>query len=222
MVGFHAAFDLDHFGFIAEDFRRDPVWTWQRTAILSLFLFSAGLGQALAFDAAQPARRFWRRWLQIAGCAVLVSAGSWLMFPRSWIFFGVLHGIAAMLPIARWTARWGHWLWLCGAVALVLPPLAVSSLLDADALRWLGLGLRKPITEDFVPLLPWLGVVWWGVAAGQSLLRRAPTLLTGPLPRPLQALATAGRHSLSVYMLHQPLLIGVIGLAAWAVGMRTR
>ena len=38
--------------------------------------------------------RFWRRWAQVAGCALLVTLGSWLMFPRSLISFGVLHGIA--------------------------------------------------------------------------------------------------------------------------------
>ena len=50
--------------------------------------------------------RFWRRWLQIAGCALLVSLGSAWMFPRSYISFGVLHGIALMLIVTRATARW--------------------------------------------------------------------------------------------------------------------
>ncbi|MBL8480501.1 MAG: DUF1624 domain-containing protein, partial [Sterolibacteriaceae bacterium] len=37
----------------------------------------------------------------MAGCALLVSAGSALMFPRTWIRFGVLHGMAVMLVLAR-------------------------------------------------------------------------------------------------------------------------
>lgn len=218
MVGFHAAFDLDHFGFIDEDFRRDPLWTGQRIVIVSLFLFSVGLGQALALDAGQPTRRFWRRWLQIAGCAALVSVGSWLMFPHSWIFFGVLHAVAVMLPIVRLTAGWGAWLWVGGAVAIALPQLLASNLFDGEALRWLGLARRKPVTEDFVPLLPWIGVVWWGLASGQLLLRRVPQVLRGAMPRSAQALAAIGRRSLAIYMLHQPLLIGLIGLVAWHLG----
>ena len=43
--------------------------------------------------------------------------------------------------------------------------------------NWLGLISRKPITEDYVPLLPWLGVVWWGLAAGQWALKHRPTWL---------------------------------------------
>ena len=42
-----------------------------------------------------------------AGCAVLVSIGSWWMVPRSFITFGVLHGIAVMLIVVRFTTSWG-------------------------------------------------------------------------------------------------------------------
>jgi len=71
---------------------------------------------------------------------------------------------------------------------------------------------KKPITEDYVPLLPWLGVMWWGVAAGTWLTRRR-TALTRPLPAALGPLARLGRWSLSYYMLHQPVLFGL--LAGW-------
>ena len=87
MTAYHFAFDLNHFGWIHQDFYRAPVWTLQRTCILSLFLLCAGLGQAWAADGGQSWRAFGRRWLQIAGCAALVSAGSWFMFPKSWIYF---------------------------------------------------------------------------------------------------------------------------------------
>jgi hypothetical protein len=107
MALFHFGFDLNHFHLLdrATNFHRDPLWTTQRTCIVSLFLLCAGLGQALALHAAAAALRFtpgfWRRWAQVAGCAVLVSLGSAFMFPRSWISFGVLHGMAVMLILAR-------------------------------------------------------------------------------------------------------------------------
>ena len=96
MTCFHFAFDLNHFGFIHQDFYRDPLWTVQRTCILSLFLLCAGCGQAIAVHSGQTWGRFWRRWSQVAACAIAVSAGSALMFPNSWIYFGVLHGMAVM------------------------------------------------------------------------------------------------------------------------------
>ena len=48
MTVYHFCFDLNHQGLISENFYRDPFWTWQRTVILSLFLFTAGLSQAVA------------------------------------------------------------------------------------------------------------------------------------------------------------------------------
>ena len=214
MALFHFGFDLNHFGLLQppQNFYRDPLWTTQRICIVSLFLFCAGLGQAVALDAAQGWPRFWRRWAQVAGCAVLVSAGSALMFPHSWISFGVLHGVAVMLLICRLTAPWGVWLWPLGAMALALPHLVQHPFFDTAATNWVGLVTRKPITEDYVPVLPWLGVMWWGLAAGQWLLARRRALLAGPLPAGLQPLALLGRWSLSFYMLHQPVLIGLVML----------
>ncbi len=219
MAIFHFCFDLNHHGFIRQDFYNDPLWTVQRSAIVSLFLFCVGLGQAVALDGGQGGPRFWRRWAQIAGCALLVSAGSWLMFPRSFITFGVLHCIAVMLILLRLAAPAGRWLWPLGLAALLLPLAVQHPFFDSRWTNWVGLVTHKPITEDYVPLLPWLGVALWGLAAGQWALHHRPTLLSAPLPSALLApgrpLAALGRWSLSFYMLHQPVLIGIVAAAAW-------
>ena len=62
-------------------------------------------------------------------------------------------------------------MWLTGAVALVLPWVARWALseplaswapwFNGKGLNWLGLVARKPYTEDYVPVFPWLGVMWW-------------------------------------------------------------
>ena len=68
-----------------------------------------------------------------------------------------------------------RWLWLAGAIALALPWCAKlllsgvdaewAPLLNGRALNWLGLVSRKPFTEDYVPVLPWLGVMLIGLLA---------------------------------------------------------
>ena len=212
MAAFHFAFDLNHFRFIHQDFYRDPFWTVQRACIVTLFMACVGAGQAIASAEQQSLRRFWRRWAQIAGCAVLVTIGSWWMFPRSYISFGVLHGIAVMLIVVRFTASWGAWRWPLGLVAIVLPKLFADPFFDTRWTNWVGLVTHLPVTEDYAPILPWLGVVWWGAAATDWLLARRRALLAGPLPCALGPLAVLGRWSLSFYMLHQPVLIGVLML----------
>jgi uncharacterized membrane protein len=217
MAVFHLCFDLNHFGWMQprQDFYADPFWTLQRSAIVSLFLFCAGVSQAVALAAGQGWGRFWRRWAQVAGCALLVSAGSALMFPHSWISFGVLHGIALMLVLGRLFAPLpGPALVVLGAVLLALSHAWAHPFFDSRWTNWVGLVTRKPVTEDYVPLLPWWGVMLWGQAAGRWLLARRAHVLSGRLPRVARPLAVLGRWSLSFYMLHQPVLIGLLMLAA--------
>lgn len=213
MVAFHAAFDLNHFGWIdpPQQFLKDPFWTWQRVAIVSLFMGCAGASQALAAQRGQSAAAFWARWRQIALCAALVSVATWVVFPTTWIRFGVLHGLALMVVLARWTAGWpSAVLAVAAALSLGLPHWVQLAVFDNPWAWGVGLGTRKPVTEDYAPLLPWMGCVWAGL-----LIARRPPLpgfrATGMLWRCLQWL---GRRPLRIYMLHQPLLWGVLLLAA--------
>ena len=226
MTVYHFCFDLNYHRLLREDFYQDPFWTWQRTAIVSLFLFTAGLSQAVALHQGQSWARFWRRWRQVALAALLVTAGSWWMFPRGFIYFGVLHGIAVMLIIVRLTAGWGRWLWWLGGLAILVKYLAPAMMASAPALlvfnapwlNWLGFINRLPVTEDYVPLLPWLGVMWWGVAAGRWALVRRPSWLgaaDAPATGVKRGLAAMGRWSLSYYLLHQPVMLGLLGAWVW-------
>ncbi|CAH0352713.1 hypothetical protein AQB9606_02777 [Aquabacterium sp. CECT 9606] len=225
MAVFHFCFDLSHQGLLAANFYEDPLWITQRTCILSLFLLCAGAGQAVATTQGQSWPRFWRRWAQVVACAALVSLGSWFMFPNSFIYFGVLHGMAVMLVVARLSAPLKAWLWPLGAIAVALPWFIRHPFFDSRATNWLGLVTYKPITEDYVPVLPWLGVMWWGMAATQWLLARHPHCMASGANGPGRgdnsgltatvraALAALGRWSLTFYMLHQPVLIGALN--AW-------
>jgi len=114
-----------------------------------------------------------------------------------------------------------------------LPQFVQHPFFDSRSTQWLGLVTRKPVTEDYVPVLPWLGVMLWGLAAGRWLQAQRPGasagvstgahtgvlsgafagVLDGSLPAVLRPLAALGRWSLSFYMLHQPVLIG--GILAW-------
>jgi uncharacterized membrane protein len=163
------------------------------------------------------------------------------MFPNSWISFGVLHGMALMLLIVRLLlllavrlpdATWlpgAAWLMLAGACVL-MPLLWRDAWFDSRWTNWIGLVTHKPVTEDYVPLLPWLGPMLIGVLAGRVLAQRAIGASPGRraeraaggtaggvagagTPAVLRPLVQLGRWPLSYYMLHQPVLIGL--LTAW-------
>lgn len=237
MTAFHFCFDLSYLGIWAQDFYRDPFWVWQRTAIVSLFLFCAGLAQAVALAQNVPWGRFLRRWGVVAACALAVSMGSYLMFPQSYIYFGVLHGMAAMLLMVRAWRGVPAWLLLVvAAIAIALPPVyrLTAGSLPPELMQWLngragsvlGLITTKPRTEDYVPLLPWLGIMLLGFVAGRQWFAQASDSARTWWSRParpagaMRLLAWLGRHSLPYYMLHQLVLLGGLMLVMQVLQLR--
>jgi uncharacterized membrane protein len=221
MTIFHFCFDLNHFGFLQQNFYEDPFWTQQRTMIVTLFLFCAGAGQAVAFSRQLTWLRFFNRWRQIAGASILVSIGSYLVYPQSFIYFGILHAIAVMLVIVKLTAQFSNYYFITG-LAIVGLKLSLPSLFEQNLMpdflnekywNWLGLISRKPITEDYVPLIPWLGVLFIGYAIAAWILKNREHWFTGELKSNLSFLAVLGRWSLSYYLIHQPVLFGLVMLA---------
>ena len=225
MACFHFSFDLNQYHVLPpQNFYADPFWTGQRSCIVSMFLLGAGAGQAVAVAAGLTWARFWRRWAQVAGCALLVSIGSYVMFPRGWISFGVLHGMAVMLILLRALgarlppARLARApLAVAGvaalaAVAWTLPHWVRSPFFDTRLTNWVGLITHLPATEDYVPVLPWIGTMLAGYLVASLLLVHARAAFTGPVPLLVRPLAVLGGWSLSFYMLHQPILIGSLEL----------
>jgi uncharacterized membrane protein len=224
MTVFHFCFNLNEWHYIQQDLKTDAFWTLQRTAIVSLFLLCAGVGQAIAMHQNQSSARFWRRWFQITVCAGFVTLGSMWMFPNSFIYFGVLHAIALMLLLVRFVvgplALRPRILVVAATLIFALffvAPYAIAACSMADFfnakwVNWLGLITVKPFTEDYVPLAPWLAVMLLGLALGNYLLTAKASWLNVPLPRGFAPLGLLGRWSLSYYMLHQPVMIGALML----------
>lgn len=209
MIAYHFCFDLDYFGVIDADLNHDPFWLVARTLIVTLFLAVMGVSLQLAHRQGIRWHAVSRRFALLVGCAVLVTLATWALFPRSYVFFGILHFIAlASLLGLPFLNR--PWLAItCGTALLGLGIFWSHPFFNGAPWQWIGLMTYKPITEDYVPLIPWFGVVLLGMAAGMTL-RKAPAK---KLPVGWRGtLAWAGRHSLPIYLLHQPVLLGMLYL----------
>lgn len=215
MAAYHFCFDLAYYGWIQVNFNGDPFWLRSRAFIVSLFLCVVGISLVLANRNGIDWRAWLRRFGVLAGCAALASASSYAMFPRSWIFFGVLHFVAVASLLGLAFLRWPRFGLAMGMVLVVAGLNVASPFFDRPGLQWLGMMTYKPFTEDYVPLLPWFGVVLIGLFIGRMALqekRLAPLMAWRPQGATGRTLAFAGRHSLLIYMLHQPLLMGVLYL----------
>lgn len=216
MVAYHFSFDLDQYGWIHQSFNSDPRWLAFRAVIVSLFMAALGASTVLAWPGRVDWRHLLRRQTRLGAAALAVSAASALMFPASFIWFGILH-FAWVASLAALPLRGMGWplLVLAALVAWAGNSLAAPAF-DTPWLGWIGFMTAKPYTEDYVPLFPWFAAVLVGLFVGEKL-RRAPRQ---PLPRPVAppagaldgALRLIGRHTLLVYLLHQPLLIGLLEL----------
>ncbi len=214
MIIYHAAWDLSWFGYLAADVGSDPGWKAFARVIATLFLMLVGVGLVLAMRAGFNPRRWLRRLATVGIAALAVSIATLWLFPESWIFFGILHHIALAsvlaLPFVRWPLRAAV---VVTVVVIVAPKVVALPLMDAPLLQWIGLGTTVPNSNDFVPLLPWFAAVLAGTVVGRLLLSSPAALDVAARPcdsRIGRGLRLAGRHSLLVYLLHQPLLYGAV------------
>ncbi len=96
------------------------------------------------------------------------------------------------------------------------PHFVASPDFDAKIFWWTGLGTFEPASNDYRPLLPWLGIVLLGVALGRWLTRSRHGERSEAIPAAVRperglggAVAFCGRHSLPFYLVHQPVLFGL-------------
>ncbi|THD43876.1 MAG: DUF1624 domain-containing protein [Bradyrhizobium sp.] len=216
MVAYHLTWDLAHFGLVAPSLPFEPATRILSHTVASAFLALVGVSLALAHPRGLNAPAFWRRLAIVAGAAALVTAASYVIDPAEPILFGILHCIAVASLIGALFVAAPFWApLLIGAMAVVEPLVFSNEVFNTPALLWLGLGTVSPATLDWRPLLPWGGAVLIGLGLARAALPRlAQWRLSAwrPAGAPGGALVFAGRHSLAIYLIHQPILFGFLSL----------
>lgn len=211
MIYFHFSYDLAHFGFTDSDFYHDAYWLNLRTIIVSLFLFVVGISLVLASRKGIQYKAFFRRIGILLLFSVIITINSYFMFPGRTIIIGILHFIALasllgmlFLHVYFLNLALGVFIiWLGSTVQLVM--------FNNVWLHWIGMMTHRPATEDYVPLVPWLGVVLLGMFFGQTMLKITilKKLMLKNINHPItHGLSYLGQHSLLIYILHQPILYG--------------
>jgi uncharacterized membrane protein len=220
MVAYHLCYDLTViYGFDWPWFFSFGAEIWQKYICIS-FLLIAGI---CTRHSTRPVIRA----LKICFCALLVSAATYLALPDQAIYFGILHCMgASMLLCAIFRRMISRGAPIVGLVVSLILILLTWNLSDgfigigAAAFRlpeilystpWLfPLGLRDAAfrSADYFPLLPWFFVFLAGAFAGGWTLRAS----SGARAEHIRPLAFLGRHSLFIYVLHQPVMVGVLSL----------
>ncbi|RIK34355.1 MAG: hypothetical protein DCC57_24375 [Chloroflexi bacterium] len=222
MVIYHLMWDLWYFRVLPDVVLYAGFWKYFQRTIAVLFIGLVGVSLAVTTmrsagphgDRPVPFRPYLLRGLRIFGWGMVVSLVMWAA-RVGYVHFGVLHligfSIIAAYPFLR--LRWINLaLWAAFQIAgYLLLPVRV----DFPWLLWLGLTPVAYFPNDYFPVIPWFGVVLLGLFIGNTLYTpqgRVPALpaIGGRLP--LRGLQWLGRHSLTIYLLHQIVLFAILVL----------
>ncbi|MVA97950.1 DUF1624 domain-containing protein [Nitratireductor sp. CAU 1489] len=215
MAIYHFTWDLEFFGYAEPGLTAVGGWKFFARSIASSFLALAGFSLVLAHSREIRWPSFARRLAKVGAAAAAISIATYLAMPETFIFFGILHqiAVASVLGLAFLRAPWFVTA-IAAALVIAAPSLLRTPLLDHPAWWWTGLSETLPRSNDYVPVFPWFGAGLAGMALAQlgrstgALARLAAIAM----PRWSRMLSLAGRYSLSVYLLHQPVLIAGVFL----------
>lgn len=218
MVVFHTMFDLQMFGLVPPWTVQSAPWPLVARLVAGSFLFLAGVSLWLAHGERIRWRAFLRRLTVLVAAAALVSIATYAAMPGTFIYFGVLHSIAAASLIGLAVLRLPVWAILVIAAAIYAAPAWLASdAFNSPAFWWTGLATAPRPSLDFEPVLPWAAPCLAGLALAKAASAHGLWDAARTMPPVPSWLTWPGRHSLAIYLVHQPVLIGLIWTIAQIV-----
>ncbi|MEH6833070.1 MULTISPECIES: DUF1624 domain-containing protein [Falsihalocynthiibacter] len=215
MIIFHFAYDLELFGYLAQGTMAQSTWLTFARIVAGSFLFLSGVGLSLAHFPTIRWPDFLRR-LKIIGLAALViTFATYIAVPDQFIYFGILHVIAISSLAGLLFLRMNLLLvFLAAVLVFVLPFFFRTEALNTPILTWIGLSTQWRPSMDFEPFFPWFAPFLAGIFSAR-FARQFGLISAGPPPETmpssfLKKIRWASRNSLTIYLVHQPILIGVL------------
>ena len=217
MILFHTVFDLYFFRILPIDIF-SGFWRYFAFSTASLFLLIVGISltisrarTSLTKSGYQLALKFVYRGAGIFLLGLLVTVCTWLFLKENYIVFGILHLIGISIMISPLFFRFKK-VNIALGLLWILIGFFFATLTGPIWLLPLGIHPATFGSVDYEPVFPWFGVVLIGMGLGEFLypdgirsfaLPKIPEIIVRPL-------TFLGRHSLIIYLVHQPIIILII------------
>lgn len=215
MAIYHFTFDLEMFGYLVPGTSVSGGWAIFARVIATSFLFLVGVSLVLAHGDGIRWRHFLSRLAMIAAAAALITVATRYAMPDNYIFFGILHSITVASLAGLLFLRLPAPVTLAAAALIVFAkPYLQNGWFDAPVLAGLGLMTWPVRAADFVPFFPWFAATLAGIGAAK--IGRAAGFWQwlaqwGDGNSRFGRIASwPGRHSLVLYLVHQPVLIATL------------
>jgi uncharacterized membrane protein len=222
MIFLHLLWDLDYFGVVPLN---HEVYQLQKGVPL---IFFALVGICLAICqqkkknlSEEKQKQFNKhlviRGLKICGFGLLITIISFIAMPDRPVIFGVLHFIGLSIILSIPFLKLKKYNVITSCIVWLIAFLIANFTIENPTILHLIIGIHQPnvwrYTLDYFPLFPWFGGVLFGIFLGNVLYNgnerrfHLPDLSSY---RPIHALSWIGKHSLAIYLAHQPIIAGII------------
>ncbi|NOR84739.1 DUF1624 domain-containing protein [archaeon] len=217
MIFYHALYDLFYFADFELNLWSGVFWFIGRTSAF-IFIFLVGVCMTISYSHAKKKnsknglfRKYLIRGSKIFLLGFLITAITYLFLPGGTIYFGILHFIGVSVVLGYLFLEFKRINLVFGAVVVAIGYYLKNLIFGFSSLLFLGFTPENFYTIDYFPLFPWFGVVLLGIFFGNTFYSGGERrFLITDYSSKLKALLFVGKNSLLIYLLHQPILIGLI------------
>lgn len=210
MVIFHIFFDLQYFGLIEINVN-DLFWAIFRMSIFSLFFLLVGISLTLSYSKKRKFRYFLFRGIKIFLWGLMITIATLLFLNEGFIYFGVLHFIGVSIVLGYPFIKFKNLNLIFALIILIAGVFLYGYYFDFPWLLWLGLKPDMFYSLDYFPILPYFSIILFGIWLGNKFYTKHKRQFKLK-KRNIESVEYLGRHSLLIYLVHQPLIIIFISL----------
>ncbi len=219
MFIYHIIFQSTVIGYVGTDILYQPVSIFFQLVAQILFISIAGISTYMSHNNL-------KRGMKILACAIVVTVVTYLIMPENRILFGILHFLGVIIIL--------YWLILHKLIYFPAVPMigingilffilhltrigdkisiflqsSLQSFIDKKWFRFLGLPDADFVSSDYFPIFPWIFLFLFGVFLGKYIKGSEKKFLTDR--EPIFWLSFIGRHTLFIYMIHIPIIWGIL------------
>lgn len=211
MVLYHFIYDLDTWTTLPIDVNNSLWFTIGKISAV-LFIFLSGASSGLS-------KRPVKNGIKVLLWGLVITLITRIVLPDEYVRFGILHFLGTMMILYPLLKRLPNFVLLLSTVLALGLGLFFSTQV-VHTVGFLPLGLMYPgfRTMDYYPLFPYSGVTLLGILFYRHRLAKPSNEaehLTQSFPNHVSLLSkpifqTISRHSLGIYLIHQPILLLII------------
>jgi uncharacterized membrane protein len=203
MVTFHLVYDLNEFVHVNVEYEFG-FWYYVGAISAILFIFISGISSGFS-------RNTFKRGLKVFGFGMVITIVTYFFDSSQYIRFGILHflGVSMMLfPLLKKINN--GVLLILGAFLFVVGKFIENLTLNTVLLLPFGFMYGGFASMDYYPLFPYISYFILGILCYKLFYYKKRSLFEFNFN--VSLVQAVGKHSLIIYLLHQPLMLGIIYL----------